>query len=221
MENFNEKKDNMEKNENARTTLGEKLRSARKNAGLTQEQLAEKLLISRQAVTKCEADRGMPDIENLKRLSYLLGVSIDYLLEGGESLDLSVTREEIDLDCYHYERTFRGRWNRKAGKKDLVVREEYPDAEIHCLTGKQIPAKGEKAVDNAIGFLTTAPFGMPELINGIRNMDREFYLVNQAEQQFFVTVTDEFIESRRLGEKITVREFQKNLLLQYGSFFRG
>ena len=62
-------------------TFGEKLKSARKSAGLTQEQLAEKLLVSRQAITKWEADKGLPDIENLRRLSMLLGVSIDYLLD--------------------------------------------------------------------------------------------------------------------------------------------
>lgn len=197
----------MEENKNTGITLGEKLRRARKDAGLTQEQLAEKLLISRQAVTKWEAGRGMPDIENLRQLSKLLNISIDELLDGGESLDLSVMREAVNLDDYTYTPKRKGRWNRKAGKKDLVVMEKYPDAEIHCLMGKQILTKGEKAVDHAIGFLTTAPFGIPEVLNGIKNAEKEFYLVNQAERQFFVTVTDEYIESRRLGERITAKKF--------------
>lgn len=68
-------------------TLGEKLKSARKSASLTQGQLAEKLLVSRQAIAKWEAGRGMPDVENLKSLSRLLGVSIDRLLDHGEHLD--------------------------------------------------------------------------------------------------------------------------------------
>ncbi len=42
------------------TTFAEKLREARKNAGLTQEQLAEKLLVSRQAITKWESEKGCP-----------------------------------------------------------------------------------------------------------------------------------------------------------------
>lgn len=79
----------MEKRMNeARMTLGEKLKSARKSAGLTQEQLAEKLLVSRQAITKWEADKGMPDIENIRQLSKLLNISIDYLLDSGERIDL-------------------------------------------------------------------------------------------------------------------------------------
>ena len=46
-------------------TLAEKLKSSRKQAGMSQEQLAEKLGVSRQAVTKWETDAGIPDIENV------------------------------------------------------------------------------------------------------------------------------------------------------------
>lgn len=197
----------MVKNDEAKMTLGEKLKSARKSVGLTQEQLAEKLLVSRQAITKWEADKGMPDIENLKQLSKLLNISIDYLLDSGESIDLSVIREEINLDDYTYTRKFKGRWNKKAGKKDMVVIKKYPNSEIHGLLGKQILTKGEKITDNAIGFLTGSPFGIPEFLNGIKNADKEFYLVNQSDKQFFVIVTDEFIESRQLAEKITDKKF--------------
>lgn len=197
----------MMKNDEAKMTLGEKLKSARKSAGLTQEQLAERLLVSRQAITKWEADKGMPDIENLKQLSKLLNISIDYLLDSGEAIDLSVMREEINLDNYTYTRKIKGRWSKKAGKKDMVVMEKYPNAEIHGLLAKQILTKQEKIIDNAIGFLTDAPFGIPEVLNGIKNTDKEFYLVNQSDKQFFVIVTDEFIESRQLAEKITDKKF--------------
>lgn len=195
-------------NSKTNKTFGEKLKSARKEAGLTQEQLSEKLLVSRQAITKWEADKGMPDIDNLKHLSALLGISIDYLLDNGENIDLSIIREEINLDDYNYTRKINGRWNKKAGKKDMVVTKKYPDAEIHYLMGKQISAKVEKIVDNAIGFLTDAPFGIPELINGLKNSDKEFYLVNKESKQFFVIVTDEFIESRQLEKKITEKKFE-------------
>ena len=197
----------MAKNDETGITLGEKLKSARKRVGLTQEQLAEKLLVSRQAITKWEADKGMPDIENLKRISKLLDISIDYLLDSGENIDLSVMREEINLDDYAYTRKYKGRWSKKSGKKDMVVMEKYPNAEIHGLLGKQILTRAEKIMDNAIGFLTDAPFGLPEVLNGIKNTDKEFYLVNQSDKQFFVIVTDEFIESRQLAEKIADKKF--------------
>ena len=45
-------------------TLGEKIKEARKNTGLSQEQLAEKLAVSRSAIAKWESDKGLPDIDN-------------------------------------------------------------------------------------------------------------------------------------------------------------
>ena len=198
----------MEAKNKSQQTSGEKLKSARKEAGLTQEQLAVKLMVSRQAITKWETDKGMPDIENLKSLSQLLGVSVDYLLDNGEHLDLSVMREKINLEEFAYERKLSGRWNKKAGKKDMVVRSKYPNAKIHYLMAKQIATKGEKIMDNVIGFLTDAPFGLPDIINGMKNTDKEFYLIDDADKQYFVTVYDEFIESRQLSEKITARKFE-------------
>lgn len=61
-------------------TLGEKLREARRQAGLSQEQLSEKLGVSRSAVAKWETDNGIPDIENVIAISALFDISIDELL---------------------------------------------------------------------------------------------------------------------------------------------
>ena len=61
-------------------TFAEKLKSIRKQAGMSQEQLSEKLGVSRQAVTKWETDTGIPDIENIMAISALFDVSIDELL---------------------------------------------------------------------------------------------------------------------------------------------
>lgn len=60
--------------------FAEKLKSIRKEAQMSQEQLAEKLGVSRQAVTKWETDGGIPDIDNIMALSALFGVSVDDLL---------------------------------------------------------------------------------------------------------------------------------------------
>ena len=57
-------------------TFGEKLKEARKEAGLSQEQLAQELSVSRSAVAKWESDKGMPDVNNLKAISQLLDVSV-------------------------------------------------------------------------------------------------------------------------------------------------
>lgn len=84
-------------------TLAEKLKFLRKQAGMSQEQLAEKLGVSRQAVTKWETDAGIPDIENVITISALFDISIDELLsnENGakkptDYLFESITEYDID-----------------------------------------------------------------------------------------------------------------------------
>lgn len=65
-------------------TFAEKLKSIRKQSEMSQEQLAEKLGVSRQAVTKWETDAGIPDIENIKAISSLFDISIDELLSNNK-----------------------------------------------------------------------------------------------------------------------------------------
>lgn len=62
--------------------LSERLRQLRKNAGLSQEQLAETLHISRQAVSKWESGVSNPDIQNIVQLGKLYGISTDSILLG-------------------------------------------------------------------------------------------------------------------------------------------
>lgn len=189
-------------------TFGQKLKNARKKAGLTQEQLAEKLAVSRQAVTKWESDKGLPDVENWKTLSKVLNVSIDYLLDNGEQLDLSVTREEINPLNADGKRSLSGRWSKKAAQKDNIVLEKFKGGEVHGLLAKQILTKTERVIGNVLGFLGDAvPFGIPEFLNDMKNIDKAFYLVNFPDKQYFVMVTDEFIESRLLAERITRKKF--------------
>ena len=60
--------------------IGKKLRQARTQAGLTQEQAAERILVSRQTVSNWETGETLPNIETLKRLSDLFDVSLHALL---------------------------------------------------------------------------------------------------------------------------------------------
>ena len=181
-------------------TLGEKIKDARKQCGLSQEQLAEKMSVSRSAIAKWETDKGLPDIDNLKALAGFLNVSVDYLLDDGERIDEFVTREAYDLASY-------GKGSKKR-KKDRVISEKFPDAEIHTLLGNLKLTKSEKVIDNLLGFFTDSPFGTPELINSFKNIDKEFYLVTRDGKQFLVTVTDEFIETRKFTKPITADKFE-------------
>lgn len=64
----------------------EKLQELRKNRGLTQEELAEALYVSRTAISKWESGRGMPSIESLKAISKFFAVTLDDLLSSEELL---------------------------------------------------------------------------------------------------------------------------------------
>ena len=67
----------------------EKLQELRKRKGLTQEELAEQLYVSRTAISKWESGRGYPNIESLKAISRFFGVTIDDLLSGEQLLCLA------------------------------------------------------------------------------------------------------------------------------------
>ena len=63
-------------------TLGKRIATFRKEKGITQEELAQMLDISGQAVSKWENDLTCPDINTLPRLAQILGVTVDELLSG-------------------------------------------------------------------------------------------------------------------------------------------
>lgn len=178
-------------------TLGEKIRYARKCCGLSQGQLAEKMCVSRSAIAKWETGKGLPDIENLKILSRLLGVSADSLLDDGNNTAL--IREPYQLSAW-------GRGCRKV-RKDRMIRRRFPDAAICPLLGRPELVREDPIMDSSRGFLTPVPFGSPEFMKSVRNPDRNFYLVEQGNEQFFVTVTDAFLEIQPLDPKQTEKAF--------------
>ncbi len=83
--------------------FAEKLKTLRKEKNISQEQLAEKIHVSRQAITKWESGNGIPDIENILAISSLFNESLDSLLSEEKSLIskhefLYESRTEYDLD---------------------------------------------------------------------------------------------------------------------------
>lgn len=63
-------------------STGTRIAQARKKQGLTQEQLAEQLEVTRQSVSRWESDTAYPETDKLVRLARIFGVSCDYLLQG-------------------------------------------------------------------------------------------------------------------------------------------
>ena len=180
-------------------TLGEKIRFARKSSGLSQEQLAEKLCVSRSAIAKWETDKGIPDIENLKILSRLLNISLDTLLDDSADPGATVIREPYHLAAY-------GRGCDKV-KKDRMMRQRFPEGQIFPLLARPELPNEAGTLDSTLGFLTPAPFGTPEFLKSVRDMEKDFYLVDQGIDQYFVTVTNTTLEIRPLPQKLTEKTF--------------
>lgn len=77
--------------------FGEKLQELRKAKGLTQEELAQALFVSRAAVSKWESGRGYPNIDSLKDISAFFAVSVDDLLSGETLLGIAETQSKTHL----------------------------------------------------------------------------------------------------------------------------
>lgn len=173
-------------------TLGEKIREARRKCGFSQEQLAEKMSVSRSAVAKWETDKGLPDVGNLKMLARLLNVSVDQLLDEGQPANPSVIRESYSLDAYGY--------GCSRVKKDRVVREKYPDATIYPLLGRHEPVNLDLPSDS-LSDCRMSP------VDRVKQTGKSFYLVEKEKRQFLVTVTDFFVETRPLEPPLQGNNF--------------
>lgn len=85
--------------------IGKKLKAARQGSGLTQEQVAERLYVSRQTISNWENEKSYPDIVSVVRLSDLYSISLDDLLKGdakmlehlGESTDIVKSNQKLIL----------------------------------------------------------------------------------------------------------------------------
>lgn len=77
--------------------IGNKIHQLRKISGMTQEQLAEKLSVSRQTVSKWESGGTTPDLESMVKIGRMFQVSLDELLLKGEE-DVTVKDEKITLE---------------------------------------------------------------------------------------------------------------------------
>lgn len=76
--------------------FSEKLLTLRKANDMTQEQLAEKLDVSRQSISKWESGQATPELEKIVAMSAVFNVTTDYLLKSSEIDDLSVKTEMLE-----------------------------------------------------------------------------------------------------------------------------
>lgn len=86
--------------------FNEKLQSLRKSNGITQEELAEKLEVTRQTISKWECGESTPDFRNLVKISGIFKVSIDFLLKDEAPEETSETRLTNAPRAYIIKRKF-------------------------------------------------------------------------------------------------------------------
>ena len=83
-------------------TTGEKIAALRKEKGITQEALAERLKVARQSVSRWEMDAAFPETEKLIKLSRILECSIDFLLNGEIQRDCENEAPISARDCFRF-----------------------------------------------------------------------------------------------------------------------
>ena len=109
-------------------SLGNHLFDARKKKGLSQEEVAGKLGISRQTISKWETDETLPDIRQAKRLAVLYGLSLDELI----TFDLDIREIQEAIDRTSEEVTDKIDWTKAWSKKYPVLSRYQKEVDTAC-----------------------------------------------------------------------------------------
>ena len=161
-------------------TLGQKLKEIRKKFGLSQEQLAEIMNVSRQAITKWESDAGLPDVSNLQELSKVFGLTVDYLLNDENQLPALAMKKELDKSKY----------KNKLSSYAEILKEYYAEPyEIYTLTR----SKNMNPIEFMINFFIGG--SSPPMIFPIETADvlsdlSPYYLVKKDGLKLLVNIKD-------------------------------
>ncbi|MCI9019030.1 MAG: helix-turn-helix transcriptional regulator [Lachnospiraceae bacterium] len=107
-------------------SLGNHLFEARKKRGLSQEEVAGKLGVSRQTISKWETDETLPDIRQSKRLAALYGLSLDELVE----FDMDVKEIQEAIERTSEEVTNKIDWNKAWSKKYPILAQYQKEVEV-------------------------------------------------------------------------------------------
>lgn len=102
-------------------TLGEKIKELRIKNNLSQEDLASKLNVSRQAISKWEKDIALPDTNNLIMLSKLFGITLDELVNQDRSESCSNSKEEVTSNSIDDNKTIVSNENTDFTKKPSFI----------------------------------------------------------------------------------------------------
>ena len=173
-------------------TFGEKLSSLRKQANLTQSDLADKLNVSRQAITKWENDTGLPDLGNIKKLASIFNVTVDELLDYKEEeikLELETTVEQI------------GKENSKLKNVDDFMLKRFANAESIVRLGREVKLTfWQEVLDFFVGA------GTLEVADNLRTGLVYAFLVTEGNNEYLILISKGKMLSKKLNEKFTIKK---------------
>ena len=171
--------------------FAKKLKQLRQKTGWSQEQLADRLNVTRQAVAKWERGAGFPDIDNVQALAKLFNTSVDELLDYTRAGLASAMREPLDLDAYPTDM-------KGYSASDLAVADKFADADqIESLNRHRRLTWWQKIIDFFVGAGTLDIAFSGEAIGQLKG-DRRYYLVEKSGRSWIVEVTKTYVERREL-----------------------
>ena len=163
-------------------TLGEKIQTARKQAGLTQEQLARKLFVTRAAVAKWETDAGTPDVQNLKAVALLFNTPMENLLNDDLEISRFGFREDLQTD-----------------DPDAAAASRFPEA---YWVRRAVLLHGLGKVEAFFNFLT---FGLLKIIWVLKHADefkKHYFVAETGDVQYFIVIDDKSITTTPLPHRV-------------------
>ena len=174
-------------------TLGQKLKEIRKKFNLSQEDLAEIMNVSRQAITKWESDNGLPDISNLQELSKVFGVTVDYLLNDNNNLPALSMKKELDKNKY----------KNKVTMYEEVLKEYYPAPyEIYILSR----TKKLNFIETLIDTFIAPEIGPVSTADDLSDLS-PYYLVKKDNLKLLVNIKNYVLEVIELPSTINDKKF--------------
>lgn len=177
-------------------TLGEKIKNIRNKFGLSQEELAEIINVSRQAITKWETNSGIPDIENLKLLASTFNITVDYLINNDLNLPALTLRKELDKTKY----------KSKLSSYEEILIEYFDNSDIYVLTRE----KNMNAIERLIDFFVGG--SAPEMIFPIETADvlsdlSPYYYIEKNNVKLLVNIKKWILEVIALPEDTNKKKF--------------
>lgn len=164
--------------------IAEKIKAARNRAGMSQQELADAIHVSRSAVAKWEADNGLPDIENLKALAKLFGMTLDELAGEGDNVSCTLRESLSESDP---DRAVLARWPDAVRIDWMLLRHDFG------IAGRIL---------NALSF---GWLGSTWRVVHHRECDLNrcrYYLVDNVDEHIFVRVQDGELYITPLGRRV-------------------